>query len=644
MRALVVALALFVSSCAFGAGVNPVHDATSSSVTTGTTAPPGTTSTTANPVTRQAVVSTAEAFFDAMSAGEWTDAVGLVADAPGDLADTLAAWVAELGLTSLTYVVLGDETTPQAATVDVSATLTPAGFAPWQFETTVALTRETEGWRIEWAPSILYPDLEEGDTLQVRAVWQQRASILARDGTALATTAAAWTIGVVPERITDLDALTTTLQDLAGIEPDTVTTELARPGVQPDWFVPVGTILASRPAAVAALQGTAGVMLRETTLRIRPYGDLAGDLIGGVGTITADRLGELGPPYGAADEVGLSGLEAAFETRLAGTPDLTIVRINRYGRDVATVLSAVGTAPADVLTTIDVTVQAAAERALDGITKPAAVVIVDTQTSDVLASVSRPAGGYDRAFLGTYPPGSTYKIVTAAALLSAGMTPDDTVACPGEVTLGGLHIPNAGNRDLGTITLQTAFAQSCNTTFTALAVQRLSADAMSTMAATFGLDVPEDVGVPAATSHYPYPADTAELAASAMGQGRDLLTPLHQATIAAAVASGGWLPARLVLTGSDDRERTHLDAGVRSDLAQMMLAVVNEGGGGKAKVPGEVVRGKTGSAEYDTLGHTHAWFVGYWDHYAFAVVVEAGGSGGQTSAPIAAAIIRELAG
>ena len=642
MRVAVVCLALAASSCAFEVGIDPSAEPSTTATTTTLDAVSTPTTTTApvDPVAEQAAILAARAFLDRLSAGEWAGAVAMVDAPPSDLAATLGDWADRLDLTSIVYTITTDQVADDTADIGVSATLTPFGFQPWRFDTSLHLVTGDE-WRVVWSPSILHPDLEEGDTLVVERVWGQRAAILAGDGTPLATTAPTWTIGVVPERIEELDTLIEVLDATAGISSDTVRSELSKPGVQPDWFVPVGTIAASETNAVDTLLATPGVLLREGTGRVYPSADLTAQVVGKVGPITAERLLTLGGPYGPADQVGVSGIEAAFERRLAGTPDQQIVRVNRYGRELETLVEGIGEAPQDVTTTIDVTVQLAAERALADVTKPVAIVIVDTATSEVLASVSRPIDGFDRAFLGTYPPGSTFKIVTAAALLENGMSPDDDVACPGEVTLGGMHIRNAGDRDLGTITLTTAFAESCNTTFTALAVQHLSATIMSTVARAFGFEVGPDVGLPAATPRYPDPADTAELAASAMGQGRVLVTPLQQASIAAAVAAGGWMPPT-VIAGTTNRVRIPLDPEVASQLADMMLAVVTEGGGGKAKVPGEVVRGKTGSAEFNDQGDTHAWFVGYWDHLAIAVVVEDGGSGGQTAAPIAAAIIREV--
>lgn len=640
MRPAVLSLVLVLSSCSFGGGVEPTAGSSTLGTTTTTGVPTTTTAAPADPATRSAALFAARSFLDALGSGDWAGAAGMVADPPADLTETLSGWANGIDLETATFALTTDAVTSETALVGVSATLTPTGFQPWRFDTSMELGL-SETWQVRWSPSILYPGMQTGDRLVVERVWQPRGAIVARDGTPLVSTAPTWSVGVVPGWIEDLDTLVAVLEETAGIAGDTVRTEIAKPGVQPDWFVPVGSIPASATEAEATLRATPGVVLRESYGRSLTFPGLASHVVGAVGPITAERLTELGPPYRAADLVGLSGIELSFERQLAGTPDSRIVWVNQYGRTIDTLLEATGTPPETVTTTIDITVQRAAERALEGVSRPAAVVVVDTETSEVLASVSRPIEGFNRALLGSYPPGSTFKIITAAALLENGSSPGDQVACPGEITLGGARFRNAGGRDLGTISLATAFAESCNTTFAGLAVRRLSASLLAGVARAFGFEIAPSAGLPAATPRYPDPADTAELAASAMGQGRVLVSPLQQASIAAAVAAGGWLPPTIVAREAAP-QRVPLDPGVASDLADLMLLVVTDGTAGNVAVPGEVVRAKTGSAEFDDTGDTHAWIVGYWDHLAFAVIVEGGGSGGQTAAPIAAAMIREL--
>jgi len=122
-----------------------------------------------------------------------------------------------------------------------------------------------------------------------------------------------------------------------------------------------------------------------------------------------------------------------------------------------------------------------------------------------------------------------------------------------------------------------------------------------------------------------------------------LVSPLHQATIAAAVSSGGWR-APVLIEGEGDLERLRLDTDVADPLDDFMRLVVTSGTGRNADVAGRAVRGKTGSAEFDTgegIG-THAWFVGFSGDLAFAVVVEGGGGGGSVAAPIAARFLESI--
>jgi cell division protein FtsI/penicillin-binding protein 2 len=148
--------------------------------------------------------------------------------------------------------------------------------------------------------------------------------------------------------------------------------------------------------------------------------------------------------------------------------------------------------------------------------------------------------------------------------------------------------------------------------------------------------------VPASSASFPVPADDADRAAAAIGQGRVLASPLHQATVAAAAASGVWRSPR-ILPDSETIQTFELEEGVSASLDSMMLRVVSIGTGTAAAVPGQEIHGKTGTAEYATEGETHAWFIGYWDDYAFAVIVEGGGFGGEVAAPIAADLVTRLA-
>lgn len=631
-----LALALVAAACAYGGGIGPddTLPPTTTATSTTTTVPP-------DPDDLSEVTAVARSFYDAVAAG---DLAGAEAASNGSLTaitSALAAWSGELEPGSVAFEVGPVHLEGDRATAAVTAFLDAPGVGIWEYTTQVHLIQESS-WLVDWSPALLHPELEDGDHLEVRADWPSRGSILAIDGRPLARHGPVHVIGVVPQWIEDLEALSAALEAAAGIPPETVAEELGRPGVQPDWFVPVGSIDPARGDDVAVLLQTPGVVLRDGDGRILPEGDLAAHIVGRTAPITAEQLAVWGPPYSVGDVVGRSGLEARFQGELAGVPDVRIVRVNRFGRELGDLHAVSGLPAVDVHTTLDVDAQRIVDAALDGVELPAAIVLVDVVTGGIRASANRPADGLDRAFLGLYPPGSSFKVVTASALLADGLTATSAVDCPAEVVVGGLRIRNADGRDLGEVDLRTAFAESCNTTFASLAGGLLTDGELSQHARTlFGFDTGYDPGLATATARFPDPVDTAERAAQAIGQGRVLVTPLHQASVAAAVAGMGWIQPTL-LADDDQRARIPMAADIQAALAGMMRQVVTDGTGTAADVEGVEVAGKTGSAEYDASGDTHAWFIGYWEGYAIAVVVETGGSGGQVAAPIAAQVIAAM--
>jgi cell division protein FtsI/penicillin-binding protein 2 len=259
--------------------------------------------------------------------------------------------------------------------------------------------------------------------------------------------------------------------------------------------------------------------------------------------------------------------------------------------------------------------------------------------------VSRPTDEFGRAFGGAYPPGSTFKIITAAAALTAGLSPASPAPCPGETFLGGLRFTNAGGAALGAVDLATSLAASCNTAFVDL-VAELGADALAEAGARFGVGVAFDTGLGARGIDLPEPVDDAELGAHAIGQGRVTVSPLAMASVAAAVADGTWREPVLVTEPAGPEPETRaLDDGVAEALRTMMRGVVTGGTAASAlgQVPGDVIA-KTGSAEFagGDPPPTHAWVIGARDGLAFAVVVEGGGGGGAVAAPIAAAFLTAL--
>jgi cell division protein FtsI/penicillin-binding protein 2 len=370
-------------------------------------------------------------------------------------------------------------------------------------------------------------------------------------------------------------------------------------------------------------------------------------VVGTVGPITADQLKQLGAPYTAASQVGQSGIEAAYEAQLAGEPTTTLSVVDATGSFGATVVTKIaGRRARPVVTTIDPGVQQAAERALDGVRQPAAIVAVRVSTGEVLASVSRPTSrAFDLALAGSVPPGSTFKVVTAAALLGKGSTPATTLHCPATVTVDGKVFKNFEHETLGDLSLQSAFAQSCNTAFVG-ASSGLGGTVLPSTAEAFGLGTAIHPGLPAFGGSVPAPATRVDLAATAIGQGKVLVSPLAMAGLAATVGSGSHHAPRLVAGSADAKVAPHpLPAGVAASLRSMMAEVVTSGTAARAQLPPGTA-GKTGTAEFGGGANpaTHAWFVGYRGDIAFAVLVYGGGVGGAVAAPVAASFLLGVPG
>lgn len=601
-------------------------------------------------VSRQADGPTREAraFLEAWAKGDVEGQAALLAPGGGtDVAAEQERWRRALGVEASRFEVLETKPSPRedAAHVTFRAVHRLRGLGEWEVRSTLPFVRVEGRWRLLWTPAVLHPDAQPGDGFARTRTWAPRAPLLDAEGAPLTLPGEVIRIGLEPRKVADREAVLAALQGQLGVDPARVRAALEAPGLQPTAFLPVIDVRPERYQRVrGALAPLPGVFFRRVPARLSPAEGWAAHTLGRVGEATAELLQALGAPYLPGDVVGLSGLERALERTLAGSPSGE-VRLVRQGEGPRVLHRFEGQEGVAVRTTLRRSAQAAAEAALEGVAQPAALVAVDVQTGDVVAVASRPLGeGLNRALQGRYPPGSTFKVVTAEALLAAGLTPASPAACPAEVVAGGKRFKNFEGEVLGSSTLRQAFAHSCNTSFVLLA-QGLPEGALAAAAARFGFGADVLLGLPAPTADFPPPQDAAELAAAAIGQGRVLATPLHMASVAAAAASGAWRPPHLMAGAATPPESTRpLTAGAEGGLRALMRAVVTEGSGrsAAADVPG--LMGKTGTAEFGKAQppQTHAWFVGVHGGLAFAVLVEGGGVGGRVAVPLAARFARAL--
>jgi len=416
---------------------------------------------------------------------------------------------------------------------------------------------------------------------------------------------------------------------------------------------------------------------------------------GGNDVIKYKRSYPLGPEYapvtGFDTIYSQTGIEAAENSLLSGNDSALDVR------KVIDLITGKTTKGATVELTINSKAQAAAYNALKQLGKPGGVVALNPKTGAILAMASYPSfdpnllavhGGtqlikndkklladkaqplLNRALQGTYPPGSTFKIVTSSALLT--QTPSTTintnVDSPTQLTLPQTnHVltndlgETCGNGS-GQAPLITAFAQSCDTTFGKIGMQ-LGAPALNAMAEKFGMNNANlNIPLPVAKSNYVIPPSQALTAFSAIGQFSDTVTPLQEAMFAAAIANGGTLMKPYLVQQVTASDLSTVQAtsqsvlsqpvtpAVASSAGQMMRAVVQDSNGtafafNAQAEGGLVIAGKTGTAETGTVSLNDAAFTCFAPYganpdIAVGVIIQGGGYGASSAAPIAVQVIK----
>ena len=418
-----------------------------------------------------------------------------------------------------------------------------------------------------------------------------------------------------------------------------------------------------------------------------------GRLLAADGETLARSVREKGGLYSRTYPIGqLYAQTVGYSTQEAGNDAGLEVSAGKYLRGVQTGLKSIfgplgGTQQVgdDVYTTLDPKAQQVAEQALDG--RPGSVVALDPRTGAVLAMYSDPS--YDdnhpqapdalgcqvnRATQGQYPPGSTFKVVTATAAIDSGkFTPGSQIDGDSPKTISGVPLQNDGDQSFGPISLTYALTQSVNTVWAQVA-QDVGRPTMTKYMKRFGfyakppLDLPPSElysSRPYSPSGRPYaPASPDEdIGRIGIGQGGLLVTPLQMAMVASAVANRGTLMAPRLLDRAVNQDgqtvaTIHptvaaqvMSSKTSGEVTQMMRTVVDEGTGTPAQLGNDIpFAGKTGTASIGPAGadETEPWFIGFAPandpKVAVAVTIEKtdGGYGGQIAAPIAKDVVQTL--
>jgi peptidoglycan glycosyltransferase len=424
------------------------------------------------------------------------------------------------------------------------------------------------------------------------------------------------------------------------------------PKLAGDTRNPRKTDIVSGRGSIVARDGTPLALSREGK-RVYP-----------LGSVTAHIVGYASPRYGTA------GLEDAFDR---------VLTASRAGdgpiAEITSLLSGGRSAPhgAEIVTTLDLDVQRALASALAG-RERAAGIVLDPRSGAVLAIAATPAFDpntldrnwktliadpasplLDRSTQGLYPPGSTFKIVIAGEALDAGLiTPATRFHDTGGLPVGDFTVRNDQGEVTGDQDLSGAFALSSNVDFASIAL-KIGVERWFDDAARWGIGAPVNFDVPVARDRLPERSGVSQsvLAQLGFGQASLLVTPMRMALVTATIADGGRTPRPYVvrsIAGTDTTLATaseQLAAPISADTAHqvrdLMIAVVKNGTGTVAALPGVTVAGKTGTAT-NPHGPAHSWFVCFAPAEAprvvVAVIIENAGYGAAVAGPIARAVLR----
>ncbi|WP_027861077.1 penicillin-binding transpeptidase domain-containing protein [Marmoricola sp. URHB0036] len=525
----------------------------------------------------------------------------------------------------------------------------------WSYDTTVRLSKgstpDGDAWLVKWQPTIVEPSLEDGERLVETTVRGERGPILGSRDQPLVTPRPVRHVGLDKTGLTAAQATDSAerLATLLDIDAKDFLKRVKASG--PKAFVE-GIVYREQdaPAAVmGALSDIKGAGVVSGTLPLAPSKDFAAAILGTVGPATAELVKDSKGRIKAGDEVGLSGLQKRYDEQLSGTRGATVVALDEKSQR-RTLFTADAQAGRPLHTTLDLKTQNAAQRALANVGPASALVAIRPSTGDLVAIASGPGSkGYNTATYGQYAPGSTFKVVSALALLRAGLTPQSRVECPPTTVVDGKRFKNYDDypsSGFGSITFEDALANSCNTAFIGQR-GKLGQTSLADAAAALGFGVDHDTGFPTFFGKVGPPASETQAAASMIGQGTVLASPMAMATVVASVLKGSAVLPRLLpdVEVQSTQPAKPLTAEEAGQLRTMMRAVVERGSGVALKdLPGGPVIAKTGTAEFGDKPPlpTHAWMVAGRDDLAVAVFVERGASGSGTAGPVLEQFLREV--
>jgi cell division protein FtsI/penicillin-binding protein 2 len=583
---------------------------------------------------------TAQAFLLAWQQQHYAAAGALTSASPGTAAAGLRDAFAQLDATQLFLTM--NSVTQHGDTAEASFTasvdLAQEGRV-WIYHGRFGLSQVGGSWKVQWAPSVVYPGLSQGDRLAVLTQFPDRASVLDAEGRPLQVPSLVYVVGVRPAALADPAATAHYFAKVTGLDAVQVLGQIT--AAPPSQFLKLASLDPTTYSNLrrSGLGDVPGLLVQRQ--RARLFQAEAAGVVGAVGNEISSVLRDEGAYYLPGTTVGLTGLEQKYQRQLLGTPTTEVVAVTSAGTQIGVLAQWPGVPGTPVRTTINSNVQGAALGALAGASDSGAIVAVQASTGQVLAVAQHHVPGDQAvadALNARLMPGTAFTIVSAAALLGSGFTTASPLSCENSFTVGGQTFTSDGTG--ATKPFSDEFADACGTAF-AGASERLSAGELEEVVKGFGIGADwSSLPVPAFSGSVPSAAGVADLAEETIGQGNVQMSPLAMAMVAAAVDSGSWhIP--LFIEGSPDPSGIALNVSDVSELRGLMRAAVRSGAARAASVPGTPVYGQVGLVQ--TGSTWTSWFVGFRGNIAFTVI-ESGKTSHLSAAVLAGAFLSALGG
>ncbi|GLW05294.1 penicillin-binding protein [Microtetraspora sp. NBRC 13810] len=494
----------------------------------------------------------------------------------------------------------------------------------WVYQGKLPLHLVGGRWKVRWSPSVLHPQLREGQRFAVETSSEGRKPIVDRDGDSLQGPTRLYIAGVVPANLKgDQKQVCEELAKVTGFAADRLLSRIQ--SAPPNLFVPLVTFgrkkfgqLESQLRAIRQVQ----INIEE-----QPFApDPPRQIVGRVSEVTPESELQLGGPQRAGDSVGLTGLQKAYQDQLTGATDTRVITLDlRTNAEVAQLAEWPAPTNTLVATTIDARLQQAAELAVRS-SRRAALVAVDTDTGEIRAVSTQDMDQEKDALAGKFPAGSAFSVIAADALLKAGVAPRQKVPCPPQRSVGGAQFQQVSALPVKPTTFRGGFAAGCVTAMAALA-RRISAPALAASATDFGIGSKWQLPLKSFAGEMPKMSSDAAIARAIVGQNVKV-SPLSMALVAAAVANGTWHPPTLVtspdspdpvaeVTPAPQPNPIRLDSKTVASLRSLMRAGVTSGSARTANASGPAVHGiSTGATG------PHSWFIGWQGDVAVAVLAD----------------------